>query len=44
MSNAIERDWFLSLNPAMLTKKEIEDITRLLDKVKREKAKNAKRK
>ena len=44
MSNAIERDFFLSLNPAMLTKKEIEELTRLLEKVKKEKARNAKRK
>jgi hypothetical protein len=43
-NNTIERDLFLSLNPARLTKKEIEDLTRLLDKVKREKARNAKRK
>jgi hypothetical protein len=47
MSNTnrtIERDFFLSLNPAMLSKQEIKELDRLLEKVKREKARNAKRK
>jgi hypothetical protein len=39
-----ERDFFLSLNPAMLSKQEIKELDRLLKKVKREKATDAKRK
>jgi hypothetical protein len=41
-NDTIERDFFLSLNPAMLTKQEIKELDRLLEKVKKEKARNAK--
>jgi hypothetical protein len=34
----LERDWFLTLNPAMMTKQEVKDLQRLLDKVKNERA------
>ena len=34
----LERDLFLTLNPAMMTKQEVKDLQRLLDKVKNERA------
>ena len=34
----LERDWFLTLNPAMMTRQEVEDLQRLLEKVKTERA------
>jgi hypothetical protein len=34
----VERNLFLTLNPAMMTSKEVEDLQRLLDKVKNERA------
>jgi hypothetical protein len=34
----LERDLFLTLNPAMMTRQEVEDLQRLLDKVKNERA------
>jgi hypothetical protein len=34
----LERDLFLTLNPAMMTRQEVEDLKRLLDKVKNERA------
>jgi hypothetical protein len=44
MSNpnrTIQRDVFLSLNPVILTKQETKEIKLLLEKVKKERAKNA---
>jgi hypothetical protein len=40
-NRTIQRDVFLSLNPVILTKQETKEIKLLLEKVKKERAKNA---